>query len=73
MANAGPGTTGSQFFIVLADLTFPPQFNFTVIGRVVEGFEAMDAIEALPRGMNASGEESTPLETLYLERVVVDR
>lgn len=73
MANAGPGTTGSQFFIALSDLTFPAQFNFTVIGRVIDGFEVIDAIEALPLGANASGEVSTPLQTLYLERVIVDR
>ena len=75
MANAGPGTTGSQFFIMLSDASLPPQFS--VFGSVVDGFEAMDAIAAVPLGAGpTSGDPvpTTPLQTVYIERVnaVVD-
>ena len=59
MANAGPGSTGSQFFIMLGEAPLPPQFS--VFGEVAAGFETMDAIAALPLGPNSRGEVSVPL------------
>ena len=47
MANAGPNTNGSQFFICLADLAKLPH-NYTIFGEVTEGMGAVDAIAALP-------------------------
>lgn len=47
MANSGPNTNGSQFFICLADVRLPHQY--TIFGRVVEGLDVVDAIAALPR------------------------
>ena len=44
MANAGPGTNGSQFFFVFKDSQFAP--NYTPFGRVVSGLEVIDAIAA---------------------------
>jgi cyclophilin family peptidyl-prolyl cis-trans isomerase len=46
MANAGPHTNGSQFFICLGDLKLPNQY--TIFGQVTSGMEAVDAIAALP-------------------------
>ena len=69
MANSGPGTTGSQFFIMLGPSSLPP--NFTVIGHLVSGDEVLDAIAAIPVTANPSGVQSLPVETLYLERVRV--
>lgn len=72
MANAGPGTTGSQFFVVLADVPLPPRF--AVIGRVVDGFEALDRIVEVPLGTAPGSPDptpSTPLETVYVEQAVV--
>ncbi|MBN2113956.1 MAG: peptidylprolyl isomerase [Acidimicrobiia bacterium] len=46
MANAGPNTNGSQFFICLADLKLPHQY--TIFGRVIEGMDVVDAIAAIP-------------------------
>ncbi len=46
MANAGPNTNGSQFFICLADVGLPYQYN--IFGDVTAGMEAVDAIAALP-------------------------
>lgn len=42
MANAGPNTNGSQFFIMHAD--YPLDHNYTIFGKVVEGIEVVDAI-----------------------------
>ena len=47
MANAGPNTNGSQFFICLADLAKLPH-AYTIFGEVIEGMEAVDAIAVLP-------------------------
>lgn len=73
MANAGANTGGSQFFIMLADGGLPPAYS--VFGRVVEGLEVLDRIAALPLGDRQAGfnvETSVPLESLYLERVIVE-
>lgn len=46
MANAGPNTNGSQFFICLADAKLPHQY--TIFGAVSSGMAAVDAIAAVP-------------------------
>ena len=49
MANAGPNTNGSQFFVCLADLPqLPP--NYSIFGQVVAGLNVVDAIAAAPCG-----------------------
>lgn len=48
MANAGPNTNGSQFFICHGDTGLPHQY--TIFGRVTDGMDVVDAIAALPRG-----------------------
>jgi cyclophilin family peptidyl-prolyl cis-trans isomerase len=70
MANAGPGTGGSQFFIMLDDAGLPPAYS--VFGQVVEGLDVLDRIATVPLGLSASGELSSPLESVYLEKVAVD-
>lgn len=44
MANAGPNTNGSQFFITLADLTGRLPKNYTILGRVSEGMDVVTKI-----------------------------
>ena len=46
MANAGPDTNGSQFFICLADVGLP--HAYTIFGEVIEGMDVVDTIAALP-------------------------
>jgi peptidyl-prolyl cis-trans isomerase A (cyclophilin A) len=46
MANAGPNTNGSQFFICLEKVGLP--HAYTIFGQVTQGMEAVDAIAALP-------------------------
>lgn len=75
MANAGAGTTGSQFFIMFASADWLPP-NYTVIGTVTDGFETLDAVEALPLAMHPSGADpspSVPLLSLYINEVTVGR
>ena len=43
MANSGPDTNGSQFFIMLADTPLPP--NYTIFGKVTTGMEVVDKIQ----------------------------
>lgn len=71
MANAGTGTTGSQFFIVLADTGL--EANYSVFGEVVDGLDVLDRIATIPLGTNPFKEQSVPLQTLYIESVTIER
>ena len=50
MANAGPNSNGSQFFIMLAD--YPLPHSYTIFGHVVSGQDVVDAIGRTPTGAN---------------------
>jgi cyclophilin family peptidyl-prolyl cis-trans isomerase len=69
MANAGPNTNGSQFFIMDADTPLPK--NYTIFGNVEEGLDTVDAIAATPVSMGAMGENSQPTEKVYIESVEI--
>jgi peptidyl-prolyl cis-trans isomerase B (cyclophilin B) len=69
MANAGPGTTGSQFFWVLDATGLGPQFN--PVGTIVEGLDIVDRIAEVPTAGEPGREPSTPLETIYIDSVTV--
>lgn len=71
MANAGPNTNGSQFFIVLDDLRGKLPKNYTIFGKVTEGLDVVDAIANTPTSVGRSGEKSTPDEPIILERVTI--
>ena len=71
MANAGPDTNGSQFFIVLEDLRGKLPKNYTIFGRVTEGMDVVDAIASTPTRTGRSGENSTPTEPVTLEKVTI--
>jgi len=49
MANAGPNTNGSQFFICTDDLTGRLPKNYTIFGQVTKGIDVVDRIVAAPR------------------------
>jgi cyclophilin family peptidyl-prolyl cis-trans isomerase len=69
MANAGPNTNGSQFFICHADAGLPP--NYTIFGKVTNGLDVLDAIASVPVSMSRSGERSAPVEPVVLQTVTV--
>ena len=64
MANAGPNTNGSQFFIVTVDEAPWLNGKHTVFGRVVSGMETVDAIEG-----TETGPGDRPVEPQVIERV----
>lgn len=72
MANAGPNTNGSQFFIVLEDLRGKLPKNYTIFGKVTGGLEVVDAIANTPTVMSSSGEQSKPSEPVTLESVTIN-
>ena len=60
MANAGPNTNGSQFFIMHGDYTGKLPKSYTIFGQVSSGLEVVDKIANTPVGPGSSGEASKP-------------
>jgi peptidyl-prolyl cis-trans isomerase B (cyclophilin B) len=66
MANAGPNTNGSQFFIVTTDAAPWLDGKHTVFGQVTSGMETVDAIEG-----TETGAQDRPVKDAVIERVEV--
>ena len=67
MANAGPDTNGSQFFLVYADSSLPP--NYTVFGTITEGLDVVQGIAA--KGTTGGGPDGKPAEPVTISAVTV--
>ncbi|MFH0787370.1 MAG: peptidylprolyl isomerase [Pseudomonadota bacterium] len=65
MANAGPNTNGSQFFIMHVDYPLPP--NYTIFGRVTEGQDIINAIACC-----ATDPNDCPLSQIIMEKVTIE-
>jgi len=69
MANAGPNTNGSQFFIMHADYALPP--NYVIFARVTSGLAAVDAIAETPVTTGGGGEPSSPITPPVIKKVTI--
>ncbi len=65
MANSGPNTNGSQFFIMAADYPLPPLY--TIFGEVVSGIDVVTKIENTPTGPN-----DRPVEAVVIKSITVN-
>ena len=65
MANAGPNTNGSQFFIMHADYPLPP--SYTKFGRVIEGQEVVDKIATAPTDRGDRPQTDVVMEKVTIE------
>ncbi|MCV7408702.1 peptidylprolyl isomerase [Mycobacterium florentinum] len=69
MANAGPGTNGSQFFMVYKDSQLPPQY--TVFGTIQpDGLAVLDKIAK--GGINGGGEDGAPTSEVTIKSILLD-
>jgi len=65
MANAGPHTNGSQFFIMHIDYPLPP--SYTKFGKVIEGQEVVNAIAEVD-----TNHRDKPLEPVVMKKVYIE-
>ncbi len=65
MANSGPNTNGSQFFIMHVDYGLPP--SYAKFGKVIEGQDVVDAIAQVERNSN-----DKPLEPVVMNKVTIE-
>jgi cyclophilin family peptidyl-prolyl cis-trans isomerase len=69
MANAGPNTNGSQFFILHADYLLPP--NYVIFARVTGGMDVVDALAETPTTRGPGGEPSQPVTPPRIVKVTI--
>jgi cyclophilin family peptidyl-prolyl cis-trans isomerase len=69
MANSGPNTNGSQFFILQADYPLPPRY--VIFARVTAGMATVDALANTPTTMGADGGMSRPLTPPIIKKVTI--
>ena len=66
MANAGPNTNGSQFFICHQDLTGKLPKNYTIFGQVTKGLDIVDQIASAPRNARDLPDEPVAMKSVTI-------
>jgi cyclophilin family peptidyl-prolyl cis-trans isomerase len=69
MANAGPDTNGSQFFILQQDYPLPP--SYVIFAKVTSGMDVIDALANTPTTLGADGEMSRPVTPPTIKKVTI--
>ena len=69
MANAGPNTNSSQFFIIHQDYPLAPAY--VIFGRVTRGMEVVDALASMPMKMGSDGDMSSPVTPMVIRKVTI--
>ena len=69
MANRGPNTNGSQFFIMHQDFPLPP--SYVIFAKVTAGLDVVDALADTPTTMGADGGMSQPLTPVVIKTVTI--
>ena len=67
MANAGPNTNGSQFFVTVTDTSWLTG-KHTIFGEITEGYDVVEKISKLPTGAMDKPRKDVVLETVTIER-----
>ncbi|CAN5866061.1 hypothetical protein BH24CHL4_BH24CHL4_04630 [soil metagenome] len=71
MANTGPDTNGSQFFIAVTDLQGRVDPSFPIFGQVSDGMDIIEEIASTPVEMNNRDEVSRPATTIVIESITI--
>jgi len=69
MANRGPNTNTSQFFIIHQDHPLPP--SYTIFGRVTKGLEVVDAMAEVKTERGTDGALSKPVKPLVIQKISI--
>jgi peptidylprolyl isomerase len=73
MANSGPDTNGSQFFITLSDLSRTLSKNYTIFGIVTDGFDVVQTIGNFPVMADyPGGEVSVPKGDVHIDSITIE-
>jgi cyclophilin family peptidyl-prolyl cis-trans isomerase len=69
MANRGPNTNGSQFFVMHQDYPLPP--SYVIFAKVTNGMDVVDALAGVPTTMGADGNMSQPLTVPKIKTITI--
>jgi peptidyl-prolyl cis-trans isomerase A (cyclophilin A) len=73
MANSGPNTNGSQFFIMHGNYAGKLPKNYNIFGKVVEGMNVVDKIASAPTASGNGGEQSKPEKPVVVRKITITR